>query len=706
MCTLCANFRPFDKTCAFDTQADNAPITAQATIHEGGDAAASTATTYRMTVEDSFRGRIGDVGDSDWIRIQLQEGQTYRFDLIGNSLADPMLALHDRNGILLAANDDMGPSLDSRITFTASESGTYFLDASAYGSHTGSYVLTVAGVPKPAVSAMADLADYLVQGYWGDVGQQARAFDTSDDNIITVNLTGLDATGRSLARDAMAAWSSVADLRFRETTGRADIRFDDGDDGAYAWSSTMGRRIMSSEINIDTDWLRREGGQIGTYGFQTYLHEIGHALGLGHQGNYNGWANFGTDAVFLNDSWQASVMSYFSQSENPNVDATMGFVTTPMPADIIAIQALYGVAGQGSLTAGNTVFGVGHTLGDSWLGRLFSAQDGNGDPTVRAARSAVMTIHDVGGIDTLNLGNDAQAQRVDLRIGASSDVYGMRGNLQIAPGTVIEVYVAGSGGDLVRGNIADNILGGRAGDDTLHGASGDDVLNGGDGADRLLGGLGHDRLFGNRGDDVLTDLNGNNLLSGGFGNDDLRSGAGRDSLHGGQGDDLLRAGGGRDILTGGAGNDRMAGNQGEDRLSGGTGADRLEGGTGNDVLRGQAGYDRLFGFHGNDTLVGGQGADRMAGGPGEDVFRFFTASDSRPDAPDLIVDFQTEADVVDMRALGLAYDGWDSGTEPALRWNHANGLTSIEVDLDGDRQADMVIRLAGLIDLQEDHFLL
>ncbi|WP_378942523.1 M10 family metallopeptidase C-terminal domain-containing protein [Paracoccus sp. R86501] len=706
MCTLCASFRPFDKTCAFGSLADSSLTTAQATIHEGADALASTATGYRMTVGDDFRGRIDRDGDSDWIKIRLEAGQTYRFDLTGNSLSDPMLALHDPKGSLLASNDDAGSGLDSQIIFTAVQTGTHYLDASAFGGDTGSYVLSAVGMPKPAAVSMTDLADYLVGGFWSDLGQQARAFDTSRDNTITVNLTGLDASGRSLARDAMAAWSSVADLKFRETSGSADIHFDDGSDGAYAWSSTMGSRIMSSEINIDTDWLRREGGQIGTYGFQTYLHEIGHALGLGHQGSYNGWADFGSDAVFLNDSWQASAMSYFSQSENPNINATYAFVATPMPADIIAIQQLYGAAGQGTLTAGNTVFGVGHTLGDSWLGRLFSAQDGHGDPTVRAARSAAMTIHDAGGFDLLNLGNDGQAQRVDLRIGAASDVYGMRGNLQIGPGTVIEAYVAGSGNDVVRGNAADNTLDGAAGDDTMQGARGDDILNGGGGADRLMGGLGHDRLFGNQGDDVLTDLNGNNLLSGDFGNDDLRSGAGRDTLQGGHGDDILQAGGGRDTLTGGAGRDRLTGNQGDDRLSGGAGADRLEGGTGNDVLRGQAGYDRMFGYHGDDTLVGGQGADRMSGGPGEDVFRFFSATDSRRDASDLIVDFQTDADLLDLRALGLTHDAWNAGDEPALRWSHEKGRTLIEVDVDGDRQADMLIRLAGVIELQENHFLL
>ena len=55
---------------------------------------------------------------------------------------------------------------------------------------------------------------------------------------------------------------------------------------------------------------------LNTYAFQTYIHEIGHALGLGHPGNYNGEARYPNDAEFQNDSWAMSIMSYFGQTEN------------------------------------------------------------------------------------------------------------------------------------------------------------------------------------------------------------------------------------------------------------------------------------------------------------------------------------------------------------------------------------------------------
>ena len=44
--------------------------------------------------------------------------------------------------------------------------------------------------------------------------------------------------------------------------------------------------------------------------------------------------------------------------------------------------------------------------------------------------------------------------------------------------------------------------------------------------------------------------------------------------------------------------------------------------------------------------------------------------------------------------------------DAAVRWDHANGMTRVLVDVDGDRLPDMLIRLSGRLQLDADSFLL
>ncbi|TJZ86181.1 M10 family metallopeptidase [Paracoccus hibiscisoli] len=702
MCTICAAIRPFDPSCALSGLAGTGIDSLRAVIRETADAAPRQGTAYRMAVGDSFVGAIDGRCDEDWVGIALEAGRSYVFELRGagrSPLLDPVVELYSPQGGFLRFVDNEGQGLNSRMVFTAPQSGTYYLSVEGHHNSIGGFQLT-AQVLQPLRPASLDtMATYLTRGYWIDKGLVPRAYDVRTDNIITVDLSGLGPAGQAMARSALQAWAAVADLQFRETTTRAEIRFTENDRGAYAGATmTLDGRVVSSVLNIDRGWHQSEGNRIGTYTFQTYLHEIGHALGLGHMGPYNGGGTFPGDARFANDSWQASVMSYFAQTRNPNIDASYAFAATLMPADIIAIQRLYGAAGAGTLTAGNTVYGLGHTLGDSWLGRIFAAQNGAQLPGIEDARDVAMTIYDAGGFDTINFSRDGMDQRVDLRMGASSDVWGLRGNLQIAPGTLIEGYVAGSGNDVVQGNAVGNMLRGGAGNDRILGNGGNDSLHGGMGNDTLIGGAGNDRLFGNEGADHLTDMLGNNWMAGGMGNDRLTAGAGRDTLYGDMGNDIILAGAGDDLVFGGPG---------WDTIRAGAGNDRAEGGMGNDLLDGGPGRDTLLGQQGNDTIIGGLGQDVLTGGMGADVFRFNSVADSARGLADLITDFRPGEDMIDLRALNLTF----AGTGPhdgmrSLRWDHMDGATRLLVDVNGDRTPDMIIRLAGRLELEADHFLL
>lgn len=105
-----------------------------------------------------------------------------------------------------------------------------------------------------------------------------------------------------------------------------------------------------------------------------------------------------------------------------------------------------------------------------------------------------MTIHDPGGVDTLNFSNYTPSSVIDLREGRHSSIAGEVDNFAISFGTIIENVIAGSGHDVITGNEADNrIIGGR-GDDVISGMGGRDTLIGQEGRDTYKYTLGDGRV--------------------------------------------------------------------------------------------------------------------------------------------------------------------------------------------------------------------
>jgi hypothetical protein len=278
---------------------------------------------------------------------------------------------------------------------------------------------------------------------------------------VTVNLTGLLLAGELMyARTALAAWARVANIHFVETTGAAQITMTDDNDAVNynAYTSTSWNNattISSASIHITQKWYNANGGAGGAtgvlngYGYQTYVHELGHALGLGHVGPYNGSATYGVSNVFTNDSWQFSTMSYFDQTNYGG--ASYAYVTSAMQADIYGMQLLYGAP---TTDPGTSKFGYGANTGAEFdLSQVSS-----------------FCIYSVNGTADLDASLYNGTQTVNFNSGSFSSIKGLSNNISTALNTHLTSYEGGLGTDaitLTSQNVNDSVNG-NGGPDTVY----------------------------------------------------------------------------------------------------------------------------------------------------------------------------------------------------------------------------------------------
>jgi|GEM_PF-967819 len=117
----------------------------------------SIDTNATVTIGGSSIGAIECANDIDWFRVNLNSGYTYTIQLQGQpsshgTLTDPFLSgIYNSSGdyIYGTTNDDFGNSTESKTTFIPTNSGTYYLSASAYALLTGTYTITVTEQPIP-----------------------------------------------------------------------------------------------------------------------------------------------------------------------------------------------------------------------------------------------------------------------------------------------------------------------------------------------------------------------------------------------------------------------------------------------------------------------------------------------------------------------------------------------------------------------------
>ena len=545
---------------------------------------------------------------------------------------------------------------------------------------------------KPSFT-LPQVAEQLDSGHHWAGGVVTYSFPTSnpDPNGEWGGFSAFTPEQQAMAELVLGLWADAANITFElaDDPDKGQIRFYNLDELPAAGQGAL---PGDGDVRVNPKHWYNADTSFGGGALANLLHEVGHALGLSHPGNYNfdpenpnDYPTYEKDAVYLQDSNQYTVMSYFAAEytgADHYVDGVLENASSPLLHDIYAIQQIYGT--NLSTRAGDTVYGFNSTADRDVF-------DFELNPL------PVIAIWDGGGVDTLDLSGFQGDSRIDLADGAFSDVAGMTSNLAIANNAYIENATGGGGNDSIVGNEFDNILRGGAGNDVLSGEQADfwlgaawdedntpswvlddnDELYGGGGEDTLRGGWGDDLLRGDANSDDLNGGAGGDEMNGGSGNDTLVGDAGADEIHGGSGADeiwghrhedtpqdkindpdsvyedvdLLYGGDGGDTIHGGygddwiwgdggqgdngelvhgavySGDDYLYGEQGSDFIEGGEGGDFIDGGDDVDYLYGQNGNDTLQGQEGNDHVWGGSGHDWVTGQAGEDTLRGEDGSD-------------------------------------------------------------------------------
>jgi len=335
----------------------------------------------------------------------------------------------------------------------------------------------------------SQVLNQLVSGYSWSGATITFAIPTSTAGMTgsteKTGFTSLNAAQTSKAITALSLWDDLMLVDLVQTTAStSNIEFGNSQNGvsyAHAYFPS------ASTVWFNTGYADLANPVIGRHGFLTFVHEIGHALGLDHMGDYNGSGNWSPSS--FQDSTVLSVMSYFGPSWGSGAANGQGLVAwadwisasgslyspqTPMLNDIMAIQAIYGV--ETTTRTEDTTYGFNSTVG--------TASGGIYDFTSNA--NPILCLFDSGGTDTLDLSGWSTTSTISLVSGTFSSCNSMTYNISIAYTCSIENAVGGGGNDILTGSAFANRLDGGSGNDTLTGGMGDDVLIGGNGSDTAI----------------------------------------------------------------------------------------------------------------------------------------------------------------------------------------------------------------------------
>jgi serralysin len=489
-------------------------------------------------------------------------------------------------------------SLTGNVVVDSLISGTYWLGAN-WGK---------GGPTSLSYSFMAPGSSYFINNY-SPVNEYNALYELTSGQKMAVNYS-------------LGTWAAVTNLSFSLTTDTltnvGDLRFGGYrlmDNKTAAWAYFPDNSPAGGDV-----WIGPQTSEAtplkGSYDVMTFIHEIGHSLGLKHPFDTSDSNKTLLDPSL--DDVHFTVMSYNSNySYQP---------TTPMVLDIIAIQSLYGV---------NTLWQAGDNV-YKWT----------------PDQSIFETIWDAGGNDTIDGSNQLSAVKINLTEGAYSEIgkaftdlntqTQIHDGLAIAYGTKIENAVGSAFDDVLIGNALNNALNGMAGADSMTGGYGNDVYyvdNVGDTVVELANAAsGIDTVISS----ITYSLGNNveNLTLTGIDNLNATGNALNNVLLGNSGNNFIDGGSGADYMAGGAGNDTyIVDNAGDVVSETSTLPGEIDNvlssvsfvlganienitltGTGNTFALGNALNNVLIGNDGNNQLAGGAGLDTMIGGKGDDIY--------------------------------------------------------------------------------------
>jgi hypothetical protein len=262
-----------------------------------------------------------------------------------------------------------------------------------------------------------------------------------------VSFDQLTAAQLSVISQLLGEIEDFANVEFVEvgSASQANITFgmyyQDSGIGAYAWypSASGSEGTVSGDIWLNSryDTSPTTDDTIGAdWARSTISHELGHAMGLKHPGDYNAGGG-GTPGPYLDaevDNNQYTVMSY---NDFPYSGADP---TDYMLYDIATLQYLYGA--NTNYAAGDDVY------------------------VFNTSSNLIDTIWDAGGFDTFSAAGATTAVTIDLNQGGFSSI-GLTNNIAIAYGAEIEAAVGGSKADTLIGNSLGNSFTGGGGADTF-----------------------------------------------------------------------------------------------------------------------------------------------------------------------------------------------------------------------------------------------